>query len=280
MKIDEYVPEAMPTSSANAKSLQRLAAEEQQREHRQQRAEARRQRAHDDLGHRAVDDLRERRARHPRDVLADAVEHDDRVVERVAQDGQQRRDRRRRHLPADEGVDARHDQDVVHQRDQHRHGELPLEAQRDVDRDDQQRGDDRDQIAELATRLAEARADRLRRSGCSREPEAVASSVLSTSSTPPAPSCLVEIWTTCLPSSALLSVWIFASAEARAARARCGPASTVAGLLQRRGDPRAAVEVDAEVDALAGDRQRADQQDARRTWRRTTSTCPCSRSGT
>ena len=135
MKIDEYVPESVPTSSAKAKSfsvsppnrnsastgssVQKLVASERD----------------DHLAHRAVDDLRERRARHARHVLADPVEHDDRVVEREAQDGEQRRDRRRRHLPADEGVDARRDQEVVHQRDQHRHGELPLEPQRDVDRD-------------------------------------------------------------------------------------------------------------------------------------------------
>ena len=124
------------------------------------RAERGRQRAHDDLGHRAVDDLGERRARHPRDVLADAVEHDDRVVEREAENREQRRDRRRRHLPADEGVDARRDEDVVHQRDQHRDRVLPLEPQRDVDRDHQQRGDDRDQRG-VGDRLAERRADRL-----------------------------------------------------------------------------------------------------------------------
>ena len=40
----------------------------------------------------------ERRPPHQRDVLADAVEDDDRVVDRVAEDGQDRRDRRRRHL--------------------------------------------------------------------------------------------------------------------------------------------------------------------------------------
>ena len=42
---------------------------------------------------------------------------------------------------------------------------------------------------------------------------------------------------------------------------RAHACSTVAGLLQCRGDARARLEVDAEVDALAGDRQRADQQD-------------------
>ena len=45
MKIDEYVPDAMPIEQREREVLQRLAAEEHQREHRQQRAEARRQRA-------------------------------------------------------------------------------------------------------------------------------------------------------------------------------------------------------------------------------------------
>ncbi|HEV3485085.1 MAG TPA: hypothetical protein VG106_06740, partial [Vicinamibacterales bacterium] len=44
------------------------------------------------------------------------------------------------------------------QGDQHRHGELPLEAQRYVDRDDEERGDDRvDRV--LGHRAPEARAD-------------------------------------------------------------------------------------------------------------------------
>ena len=50
--------------------------------------------------------------------------------------------------------------------------------------------------------------------------------------------------------------------------------------LERRGDPRAAVEVDAEVEALAGDRQRADQQDHAGHREEPLRRCPCSRSGT
>ena len=159
MKIDEYAPDAMPISSANAKSLQRLAAEDQQRQDRQQRAERRRQRPDDDLAHRAVDDLREGGARHARDVLAYSVEHDDRVVQGEAEDGQQRRDRRRRHLQAEQGVDAGGDEDVVRERDEHRHRVFPLESQRDVGRDHDQRRDDRDD-RHLADRLAEGRPDR------------------------------------------------------------------------------------------------------------------------
>ena len=70
----------------------------------------------------------------------------------------------------------------------------------------------------------------------------------------------VEIWTTCLPSSGLLTVWIFASPKP-GRRERVAHLLDGRGLLERRGDARARLEVDAEVDALAGDRQRADQQD-------------------
>ena len=51
-----------PDQQREREVLQRRAAEDQQRQHRQQRAEARRQRPGQHLGHRAVDDLRERRA--------------------------------------------------------------------------------------------------------------------------------------------------------------------------------------------------------------------------
>ena len=149
----------MPIISAKAKSLSVSPPNSSSAVTGQQRAEARRQRSRQHLGHRAVDDLRERRARHSRHVLAHTIEHDDRVVERIPEDRQQRRDRRRRHFPAGQRVDARRDQQVVHQRDQHRHRVLPLEAQRDVGGDHQQRGDDRDDRA-LGDRFPERRPDR------------------------------------------------------------------------------------------------------------------------
>ena len=190
------------------------------------------------LAHRAVDDLRERRPRHARHVLADAVEHDDRVVERVAEDGQQRRDRRRRHLPAGQRVDARRDQQVVHQRDQHRHRVLPLESQRDVGADDDQRRDDRDDRA-LRDRVAERRPDRLsmlklrvaellvaapcstlwplsRRQRLGRDLEAVAARA-------PCP----------------LSCWILASPKPERRAATSRTPSSFAGLHERRLDARA-----------------------------------------
>ena len=142
--------------------LERLPAEEQQRADRHQGREAGRERAGQHLGHRAVHDLRVGRARHARHVLADAVEHDDRVVERVAQDREQSGDRRGGQLPAHEGIDAARDEDVVGRRDEHRHRELELEADAYVEREQEERCDDRDQRGARDLR-AEGRPDRVRR---------------------------------------------------------------------------------------------------------------------
>ena len=171
---------------------------------------------------------------------------------------EQRRDRRRRHLPADEGVDARHDEDVVHQRDQHRHGELPLEAQRDVDRDDHQRGDDRDQTPSWR-RSGRSSGRSTRRSGCRLKPNLSLSALLTSLDVRRRRAPRSRSGRRCLPRSGLLSVWIFASAEAqrreRVADLRRRVAACCSGAVMRVPP----LEVDAEVDAVAGDRQRADR---------------------
>ena len=100
-----------------------------------------------------------------------------------------------------------------------------------------------------------------RRSGVARTAERRVQRLVDLRRRRPAPAPWSRSGRRCLPSSAFCSVWIFASARPSGASAS-RTWSTVAGLLQRRGDPRAAVEVDAEVDALAGHRQRADEQDA------------------
>ena len=56
MKIDEYAPIATPMNIANAKSFSVSAAEEQQRQDRQQHDERRVHRAHQHLVQRVVDD--------------------------------------------------------------------------------------------------------------------------------------------------------------------------------------------------------------------------------
>ena len=74
----------------------------------------------------------------PAGVLPDLVEHDDGVVQRVAEDRQDADDRRRRDLEADQGVDADRDDQVVDQRDQRRDRHPPLEVERQEDHDEDQ----------------------------------------------------------------------------------------------------------------------------------------------
>ena len=98
---------------------------------------------------RGVDDLAIGGAAHDRDVLADAVEDDDHVVERVAQDGQQRGHRRARHLPPGERVDRERQPHVVEDRDQRRQGELVSKRMRQVDDDHREAEQDRvDRVAD------------------------------------------------------------------------------------------------------------------------------------
>ena len=123
--------------------LQGRAAEDVEHRHQEDGRQTRDQGSGQNLAHGAVDDLGEGRAGQPRHVLAHAVEHDDRVVERVPKDGQERGDGAAGHLPPRQRIDASRDQDVVDEGDDHRYGVLGLEPERDVGADHQQREDDR-----------------------------------------------------------------------------------------------------------------------------------------
>ena len=68
-------------------------------------------------------------------VLLHLVEHDDGVVEREPEDGQERHDRARRHLEARHRVDADGDEDVVDHGDDRGERHLPLEAEGEIERD-------------------------------------------------------------------------------------------------------------------------------------------------
>ena len=91
---------------------------------------------------------------HRHEALADPVEHDDGVVQRVADDGQDRRQRRQveRHLGHRE--EAEDDDRVVQRRDDGADAELPLEAQPDVEQDEEEREQHRERAL-----LGELRAD-------------------------------------------------------------------------------------------------------------------------
>ena len=142
MKIDEYAPEMTPTMSANAKSLSvgppKISSATIGSSVMNVVASDRRIVSHSET----FDDRRERLAAHQRDVLAHAVEDDDRVVDRVAEYRQDRRDGRDRDLLVRDRVDADGDDDVVQHREDHRHRELRAEPQRDVDHDQDERDDD------------------------------------------------------------------------------------------------------------------------------------------
>jgi hypothetical protein len=71
----------------------------------------------------------------PAERLADAVEDDHRLVDRVAQHRQHRGQHRERELPLEEGEEAQDDDHVVQVGDDGGDRELPLEAQRQVDHD-------------------------------------------------------------------------------------------------------------------------------------------------
>ena len=160
----------MPTNSASDEVLERAGAEQHAPTNRiaptgQQRDDRGVDRAHQGLVDGEVGRLA---VGHPaaagdaRGVLPDLVEHDDGVVERVAEDRQQADDRRRRDLEADERVDADRDDEVVHQRDDARRRAIfHSKAIDEVDRRRATRKTTRPVSAFFVISLAPARPDQL-----------------------------------------------------------------------------------------------------------------------
>ena len=90
MKIDEYVPETIPRSSARTNVADRGPAEQEQGEQREHDGQAGHDRPPERLQDRVVDDRVERLAGVAGTVLADPVEDHDRVVDAEADDRQHR----------------------------------------------------------------------------------------------------------------------------------------------------------------------------------------------
>ena len=88
-----------------------------------------------------VDDVVQRIAPHRPQVLAHAVEDDDRVVGREAGDRQERRDDVQRQVVAEEGQERERHEQVVNRRDDRADGEAELKAERDVGQDADERQD-------------------------------------------------------------------------------------------------------------------------------------------
>ena len=143
------------------KVLQRFAAEQQHCDNRDERGNRGVERTHENLVHRVVrhggESALHRLVLH---VLVDAVEHDNRIVERVAQDGEQGGDGVRGDLATDEHVDAHNDDKVMQKRDDRRHTHLRIaEADRNVG-DNQKQRDEEGDCRRLDDACTPVRADR------------------------------------------------------------------------------------------------------------------------
>ena len=132
----------------------RPVAEDEERGNREERRQRRDDRARQALVDRLVADLGEGDPLLALEKLADAVEHDDRVVDRVADDRQERGDHDERHLAAAQREQAERDERVVREGDQAAEAEAEAEAEADVDQDRHER-----EQHGLRAGLAEVRAD-------------------------------------------------------------------------------------------------------------------------
>ncbi|MCO5556192.1 hypothetical protein L7F22_009736 [Adiantum nelumboides] len=120
----------------------------EQAEHRQDRDERGVHRPHQRLVQREVRGLRvgtPGQLQQPAGVLPDLVEHDDGVVEREPEDGQQTDHGGRGDLQPDDRVHPGGHDDVVDERDQRRGGHRPLEVERQEQRDQDDEHRQRDQ---------------------------------------------------------------------------------------------------------------------------------------
>src|SRR5581483_3224355 len=134
--------------------LQRNAAQRQQRHQRDDDRRQRVERTRHRLQNRRVDDLVVRLARHELRVLADTVENDDRVHDRVTDDGQHGSEERVVGTLAGDGVDADHHRGVAKERNDGNQTEdiVPAEAERDVEELDAERDDERfDRLGQVFT---------------------------------------------------------------------------------------------------------------------------------
>ena len=140
--------------------LRRVAAEEIESSRREEDGEDRVERARQRLVDTAVDELVDvaAAAEVQLEVLADAVEDDDGIVDRVTDDRQERRDERGVDLALCQREDREHDEDIVDEREDGGNAEAQLEAVCDVE-DDQCPRDDEGQDSVRDELAADRRAD-------------------------------------------------------------------------------------------------------------------------
>ena len=102
----EYVPTRIPTTNAKEKARKNLAAHQEQDQDGQKRQAAGQDGARKSLIDGTVHDGGERFAAHEPRVFADAVKDHNRVIHRITDQGQQRRNHRQRNLKVKNGEKA------------------------------------------------------------------------------------------------------------------------------------------------------------------------------
>src|SRR5690606_3082026 len=123
----------------------RPATEDEEREERGQRRHARQHRPRERLVDRTVDQRNDLLTPPRRlQILADPIEDNDRVVQRVTQDRQHGGDGRQRNLEPEDRQDPERDEHIVSGRDDRSHAETPFEAERQIDQRHREREEDRE----------------------------------------------------------------------------------------------------------------------------------------
>ncbi len=150
------MPQIIAAENERITSPPRKNKREQRQKHRRRGHDRARQHGVD----RHVDDLRRRQFLVFAHHLADAVEHDDRFVERIADDGENRGDGSLVELELREREEADSQQQIVHRADDRADRELPFEAEPQIGQHRQNR-DDHAERAALHEFARDARADRL-----------------------------------------------------------------------------------------------------------------------
>ena len=151
-----------------------MAAEEQQRQQRKRHRHVGDDRARQRRVDRDVEQVRHRHPLVAAQHLADAVVDDDGVVERIAEDGEQRRDARQIEVDLHQRHVADGQHQIVHVGDHGAERELPFEAEPEIDQDREDREPEPDRAVGREARSTPA--DRPPRSGGTprRSPERLA----------------------------------------------------------------------------------------------------------
>ena len=124
----------MPTTIVNAKPRSTSPPKKNSASARQQRRAGGDDRAAEGLVDRLVDDVVQRIAPHRAQVLAHAIEDDDRVVRGIARDRQDRRDDVQAHVVPEERQERERDEQIVDRRDDRADAKADLEAHADINR--------------------------------------------------------------------------------------------------------------------------------------------------